>query len=181
LIVGGVLVGVLVLVVILSSLGGGGHAQKDRAGAQGSGESTTTTSTSSTARPGGKSTTHSGSGSSVASDPANTPVAVLNGTSTSGLAHHLSGNLQQSGYTQATALNARPPGSHVSTVVEYASGHRLDAQHVAQTLGVTQVQPLDAATAPLAGSSTVVVIAGTDKAALVGASGATGATTGAGQ
>jgi hypothetical protein len=101
---------------------------------------------------------------------------VLNGTETAGLAHRISGNLQQSGYTQAAALAARPPGSHSTTVVEYASGHRADAQHVAQTLGVSQVQPLDAITTPMAGSATVVVIAGSDQAALAGSG--SGTTTG---
>jgi hypothetical protein len=95
-------------------------------------------------------------------------VAVLNGTNTTGLAHRLSTNLQQSGYTQATALNGTPPGSHATTVVEYTSGHRAEAQAVASSLGVTQVQPMETAVASLAGASTVVVVAGADKAAAVG-------------
>ncbi len=89
---------------------------------------------------------------------------MLNGTSTPNLAHRLSASLQQSGYSQATPLSGTPPGSHQTTVVEYTSGHRAEAAKVAQALGVTQVQPIEAAVSPLAGSSTVVVIAGLDKA-----------------
>ena len=96
--------------------------------------------------------------------PAEAQVAVLNGTSTPNLAHRLSASLQQSGYSQATPLNGTPPGSHQTTVIEYTSGHRAEAAQVAQALGVTQVQPIEAAVSPLVGSSTVVVIAGLDKA-----------------
>jgi hypothetical protein len=165
LIVGGVIAGVVVLVVILSSLGGGGSNKA-------SSNATATTSAQSSSSSSGTHTTASTptggeSSSAAAASPADTRVAVLNGTETQGLAHRLSSNLQQSGYTQASALEARPAGSHPSTVVEYASGHRADAEQVAKTLGVTQVQPLDSITAPLVGSAAVVVLAGADQAALV--------------
>jgi hypothetical protein len=159
LIVGGVIVGVLLLVFAVSALKGGG----------GSGASVTQSSASSQAPPsrGAHRSAHA-----VASNPANTTVAVLNGTSTAGLAHHLASDLQQSGYTLAAASAAVPPGSHPTTVVEYAHGHRADAQTVAKALNVTQVQAMDATTAPLAGSATIVVLAGADQAALLGGGGA---------
>jgi hypothetical protein len=94
-------------------------------------------------------------------------VAVLNGTQTAGLAHEISGNLRQSGYTQAIALNGQPPGANQVTVVEYTHGHRADAEGVARTLSVTHVQPMDSATSSLSGSATVVVVVGLDKAATV--------------
>ena len=94
-------------------------------------------------------------------------MAVLNGTETEGLAHKISGNLRQSGYTQATALGGHPPGANQVTVVEYARGHQADAEGVARSLGVTQVQPIEPSTASLSGSATVVVIVGLDKAATV--------------
>ena len=50
-------------------------------------------------------------------------------------------------------------------MVEYASGHQADAQRVARALGVTQAQPIEGTVASLAGSATVVVIVGLDKAA----------------
>ena len=92
---------------------------------------------------------------------------MLNGTETTGLAHTLSTTLRQGGYTQATALNGTPPGSHATTLVEYSSGHWAEAQGVASALSVTQVQPMEADVSSLVGTATVVVIAGADKAAAV--------------
>jgi hypothetical protein len=94
-------------------------------------------------------------------------VAVLNGTGTAGLAHRVAGELQQSGYSQATPLGGSPPGANQVTVVEYASGHQRDAEGVARSLGVGQAQPMEASVASLSGSATVVVIVGLDKAATV--------------
>jgi hypothetical protein len=99
-----------------------------------------------------------------ATPPAETSVVVLNGTETPGLAHRLSTELQQSGYSQANALFARPPGSNEVTVVEYASGHQADAAQVAHSLSVSHVQPMEQGVAQLAGSAKVVVVAGADKA-----------------
>jgi hypothetical protein len=107
-----------------------------------------------------------------ASNPADTAVVVLNGTSTTGLAHHLAADLQQSGYTRAVASAGVPPGTHATTVVEYTSGHRADAQAVAKVLDVMQVQAIDGTIASLAGSATVVVLAGADQATQLGGGGA---------
>ncbi len=101
----------------------------------------------------------------AAFDPAETTVTVLNGTETTGLAHHISSELQQTGFSQATALNGRPPGTNQVTVVEYASGHQTEASGVAHSLSVTHVQPMESSVAALAGSANVVVIVGQDKAA----------------
>jgi LytR cell envelope-related transcriptional attenuator len=105
--------------------------------------------------------------SSSPASPAETSVAVLNGTETAGLAHDVSGTLRQNGYTQATALNGRPPGANQVTAVEYSHGHQADAEGVARSMSVTKVQPIGSATAALAGSATVVVVVGLDKAATV--------------
>jgi hypothetical protein len=128
--------------------------------------------------------THHREVSLPASNPSETHVVVFNGTETEGLAHRLSSNLQQSGYTLAAALSGNPPGSYSATVVEYASGHHADADHVAQTLGVTQVRRLDPALAAMAAGASVVVVAGPDQVGVVGgeATGTTGeASAGAGQ
>jgi LytR cell envelope-related transcriptional attenuator len=100
-----------------------------------------------------------------ATSPAEASVAVLNGTETTGLAHRISGVLQQRGYSQATALSGRPSGANQVTVVEYASGHQADAEGVAHSVGATKVQPMEGGVASLAGSAKVVVIVGADKAA----------------
>ena len=81
-----------------------------------------------------------------------------------GLAHRVSGELQQAGYSQAAAVSGHPSGSGQLTVVEYTGGHRSDAEGVAHSLAVTQVQPIEAAVSALAGSANVVVIVGADKA-----------------
>jgi hypothetical protein len=88
------------------------------------------------------------------------------------LAHHLASDLQQSGYTLAAASTGVPPGTHATTVVEYASGHRADAKAVAKALNVTQVQAIESTIASLAGSATVVVLAGADQASQLGGGGA---------
>jgi hypothetical protein len=92
---------------------------------------------------------------------------VLNGTEKAGLAHHVSAELQQRGYSQAAALSGTPPGSNQVSAVQYASGHQADAEGVAHALGITQVQPLEGTVEALAGSAKVVVIVGADKAATV--------------
>jgi hypothetical protein len=165
LIVGGLIVAVVVIVVLIVSLGGGGK------GASSSSSGTAATSTSASKHTGAS--THkstpakhaSGSTSVPITQPANLSVAVLNRTSTTGLAHHVSEELQQHGYTKATALNGQPPGSNEVTLVEYASGHKADAQRLASSLGVAQAQPVEGTVASMAGSASVVVIVGLDKAA----------------
>jgi hypothetical protein len=159
LIVGAVVIGVVAVVLVVSSLGSS------------SGKSPTTATTTAAHTPAhhnhtstSASTAHPSETSAPIANPAEAQVAVLNGTSTPNLAHRLSASLQQSGYSQAAPLSGTPPGSHQTTVVEYSSGHRAEAAQVARALGVTQMQPIEAAVSPLTGSSTVVVIAGLDKA-----------------
>jgi hypothetical protein len=91
-------------------------------------------------------------------------VDVLNATSTTGLAHRTAGELQKSGYSQATALAGRPSAGTQSTVVQYASGHQADAQAVAHAISVNQLHPLESSITALAPGATVVVIVGADKA-----------------
>lgn len=155
LIAAGVVVVVLVVAVAFVALKGGGSA---------------TTSTHNTpsakARPAGLQTS--------VSNPADVAVTVLNGTETNGLAHHLAADLQQSGYAHALASSAVPPGTHATTVIEYAPGHRTDGQAVAKALNVTRVQPIEGTISSLASSASVVVVAGADQAALLGGGGTQG-------
>jgi hypothetical protein len=147
-------------VAVLVSLGGGSKGGSSAAStsakqASSGGESSGTKTSSSTQSSGGGTTV----------DRAQANVVVLNGTSTNGLAHHVSSELSEHGFTKATALTGHPPGANQVTVVEYASGHKAEAQSVARTLGVSQAQPMEGTVASLAGSATVVVIVGLDKAA----------------
>jgi LytR cell envelope-related transcriptional attenuator len=162
LIVGAVIIGVLVLVFAVGVLKGGGSSK----------HSTSTATQSSAAGETQHAATHTRtSATAAASNPSEVAVVVLNGTGTSGLAHHLAADLQQGGYSQAAALGGVPPGTHASTVVQYARGHRADAQAVAKALNVTQVQAIEANIASLAGSATVVVLAGADQASQLGGGG----------
>jgi hypothetical protein len=154
LILGGVVLAVAVVVLAVSALKGGSKP------------SSTAT------QPPVHSTVAHTRGPAPASNPSEVNVAVLNGTSTNGLAHHLAADLQQSGYTHAEASSAVPPGTHATTVVQYTSGHRADGQAVAKALDVTQVKPMEASTASLVSSATVVVLAGVDQAARLGGGGA---------
>jgi hypothetical protein len=147
-------------VVLVTSLGGSSHAPKASSSvtigaappAASKHAKTHHASTTSTQR------------SATVANPSETSVAVLNGTETTGLAHRVSGELQAGGYTQAVPLSGHPAGSSQQTLVEYGNGHRGEAEAVAHSLGVGQVQPLEPTVAALAGSSSVVVIVGADKA-----------------
>jgi hypothetical protein len=151
------LLAVAALVVLAVSALGGGSSEKT-----GSAAARQTGSTSSTSTVAKHKASSAPKGHVVS--PADTPISVLNGTEAAGLAHHVSASLQQRGYSQAAALAGRPPGSSQVTVVQYASGHRPEAQAVAHTLGVQTVQPLESAVATLAGTAKVVVVVGADKA-----------------
>jgi polyisoprenyl-teichoic acid--peptidoglycan teichoic acid transferase len=157
-----VLIGVAVIVVIVTSLTGGGSGSHSAAKSS-STSSAHVTSTHSSSHTRQVST----EASSPAASPAETTVAVLNGTGTTGLAHAISSNLRQNGYSQAEALDGRPAGANQVSVVEYTTGHKAEAEGVARSLSVTKVQPIEATTASLAGSASVVVIVGLDKAATV--------------
>ena len=162
LVVGGLVVAVVAIVAIVLSLGGGKGASSSsseaRGGSSTTGQRTSTHGSSTTAK-------RSSSGSAPAStSPGALNVVVLNGTTTTGLAHHVSEELQQHGYAKSTALSGQPPGANQVTVVEYADGHRGDAQRVASALGVSQAQPIEGTVASMAGSASVVVIVGLDKA-----------------
>jgi hypothetical protein len=158
LILGGVVLGVAAIVLVVSALKGGGKPSPTVS------RPSTPSTVAHATRP----------APAPASNPGELNVAVVNGTSTNGLAHHLADDLQQSGYKRAEASSAVPPGTHATTVVQYTSGHRADGQAVAKALDVTRVLPMEASTASLAGRATVVVVAGADQAAQLGGGGAQG-------
>jgi hypothetical protein len=156
-VVGAVIVGVIVVVLAVTVLGKGSSGTSNSPAVTSSSSASAGTHHAHTIAPHGES-------SSPTVSAAETQVAVINGTGTAGLAHRLSASLQQSGYSQATPLDGAPPGTRQTTVVEYASGHRAEAAGVAHAVGVSQVQPMEASVSPLVGGSTVVVVAGLDKA-----------------
>jgi len=167
-IVGAVVIGVVAIVLVATSLGSSSSPSSSN-GRQNA--SSTSGAAAHRHRAQSHTQTQSSESSTPSVSPAETQVAVLNGTNTTGLAHRLAAGLQQSGYSQATPLDGTPPGSHQTTVVEYGSGHRAEAEGVAHALSVSTVQPLEASVTPLVGGSTVVVIAGMDKAGPTGETG----------
>jgi len=94
--------------------------------------------------------------------PGDISVAVLNGTSTPGLAGRVGDDVTSSGFKLDTVTNSRK--SFQQTVVMFGPGEEPAANKVAHVLGVTPVQPIDAETRALAPSADVVVIAGADRA-----------------
>ncbi|HKG04455.1 MAG TPA: LytR C-terminal domain-containing protein [Conexibacter sp.] len=74
-------------------------------------------------------------------------VAVLNGTTTAGLASTVAATLTSDGFVQGPVTNASDQARSV-TVVSYFGGHEAEAQEVAKTLNVPAdaVQPIDADT-----------------------------------
>jgi LytR cell envelope-related transcriptional attenuator len=107
---------------------------------------------------------HSTAAVAGAANPSEIAVGVLNGTETPQLAHHAASELVGKGFSKAVALVGKPEGSNQVSVVEYTSGHHADAAAVASSLGISTVQPIEGSTAALAGSATVAVVIGQDKA-----------------
>jgi hypothetical protein len=147
-----------VAAVLVLTLGGRGGSRTGGAASTGAAGSVRTPSTHRRAA------SHATPGTSSAG---RVPVAVLNGTETAGLAHRVSEQLRHGGYSRANPLGGRPPGANQATLVEYAAGHRNDAEGVARALGVAQPQPMEATVGSLSGSATVVGIVGLDKASTV--------------
>lgn len=98
-------------------------------------------------------------------DPSQIEVAVLNGTTASGLASKVGSDLQANGFDLGEVSNATP--GFDQTVVLFGRGSEREARKVAKTLGVRAVQPLgpdDRDLARLGGGADVIVIAGEDRA-----------------
>ncbi|MBV9819822.1 MAG: LytR C-terminal domain-containing protein [Solirubrobacterales bacterium] len=104
--------------------------------------------------------------------PSTVTVAVLNGTSTTNLAHDIMAKLSHVGYRQGAVLTA-PDQTQTSTVVGYLPSYRREAEAVARSLKLrmSAVQAVDASNravacngATTACSAQVVVTVGADLA-----------------
>jgi hypothetical protein len=140
------LVGLVLVIVVISSLGGDeGPKQANRAAPE-------------TQQPA------SGSSGSQPVNRGSVTVAVLNGTTIPGLAAQVSDQVERGGFKRGTVTNAADQ-QRPSTTVAYSSGFKRAAQEVARLLGVAQAEPLDASTQAIAGGDAqVVVTVGTDRA-----------------
>jgi LytR cell envelope-related transcriptional attenuator len=104
----------------------------------------------------------------AAVDPHSITVAVLNGTTVTGLANTVANEIQQAGFQRGNTDNALTQGQQAESVVEYSGDHRRAARLVGQKLGISQVEKIDAQTQGIAGDATVTVIVGADKAGSTG-------------
>ena len=99
-----------------------------------------------------------------AAERGQTTVAVLNGTTTTGLAAELVEQLTRAGYREGPRGN-NADQQRAASVVLYRDGADAAARDVSQVLDIADVQPMDEQTAaqPI-GDAQVVVIAGQDQA-----------------
>jgi hypothetical protein len=95
--------------------------------------------------------------------PGSVTVAVLNGTTATGLANQFADKVQEFGFKRGVTDNALTQGQQTESVVEYAHGSKAAAQLVGKKLGISQFEPVDAPTQGRAGDATVIVVVGADK------------------
>lgn|SRR5690348_14291588 len=96
--------------------------------------------------------------------PSSVTVAVLNGTTVTGLASQTSNKLVQMGFKQGNFKNAATQGQQAQSVVEFSGNNSRAARLVANRLGISDIEPIDSQTQQLAGDATVTVIIGADRA-----------------
>jgi hypothetical protein len=117
----------------------------------------------------GTATTKTTTGSSATPTPAPAPgtytVAVLNGTTVPGLARGVANRLQNTKFKIGNVTNAATQ-DRSATLVEFAAGHRAEADAVAKAIevGKDAIQPLSPGSKTIAGDqATVVVTVGSDQ------------------
>jgi LytR cell envelope-related transcriptional attenuator len=97
-------------------------------------------------------------------NPSKITVAVLNGTTITGLASETANKLEQQGFQRGNTSNADTQGQQAQSVVEYSGNNSRAARLVANKLGISDIEPIDAQTQVKAGDATVTVIIGADRA-----------------
>jgi hypothetical protein len=97
-------------------------------------------------------------------DPATITVAVLNGTQVTGLAGTTGQKVSEAGFRLGNVATASQSAPRAESVVLYRPGASREARTVARKLGISQIEPVDAASEVLAGTATVVVVVGADRA-----------------
>ncbi len=95
-------------------------------------------------------------------DPSQVTVAVLNGTTVTGLAADVGDTVEQEGYQLGNVTNSLDQ-ERAESVVFYAPGAEAEAMDVSRRLQITQREEIDPDTQALAGDASVVVVVGADK------------------
>ncbi|MCX6387033.1 MAG: LytR C-terminal domain-containing protein, partial [Solirubrobacterales bacterium] len=148
LIVGGALILIIVAIVAVTQLGGSSDSATITTG--GKTTSPTTANNPATTTP-------------ASVDRATTTVAVLNGTTTPGLAAEVADQIEKAGFARGITTNAADQ-QRAGTTVVYAKGFKAAAQQVAKIIGVASIAPIDASTQAIAGpGASVVVTVGADR------------------
>src|SRR5919197_851546 len=96
-------------------------------------------------------------------NPSKVTVAVLNGTTITGLASQTADKLQQQGFVRGNTSNALTQGQQAQSVVEYSGNNSRAARLVANKLGISDIEPIDAQTQAKAGDAIVTAITGADR------------------
>ncbi len=95
-------------------------------------------------------------------DPSQVTVAVLNGTTVTGLAADVGDTVEREGYQLGNVTNSLDQ-ERAESVVFYAPGAEAEAEDVARRLKIAQREEIDPDTQALAGDASVVVVVGADK------------------
>jgi hypothetical protein len=98
------------------------------------------------------------------SPPAETNVAVLNGTTSTGLAGTIADQISAEGYQRGVVETNERDQTIEQTIIYYADGERATARAVGRLLSVENFEPLDPETESLAPDADIVVLAGADQA-----------------
>ena len=108
--------------------------------------------------------TADGGGGGTRKPPAETNVAVLNGTTFTGLAGDIADTVTGEGYERGIVETNTRDQTIQDSIVYYAEGERPAARAIARMLSVANVEPIDAETQSVAPDADVVVLAGVDQA-----------------
>jgi hypothetical protein len=158
--IGAIVVVAIVAVVLLTGVLGGGDPDTQPPNTIGEPTSDTTADSSTTETPGGSKTTPT-----AAPAPGTYVVAVLNGTTVPGLARGVANRLQNTKFKIGNVTNAATQ-DRSATLVEFAPGHRAEADAVAKAIevGRDSIQQLSPGSKTIAGDqATVVVTVGSDQ------------------
>ena len=101
-------------------------------------------------------------GQSSVTEAANTQVAVLNSTSSAGLAAEYANKVKKLGYRVTPVGNSDQPFE--SSVVYFEPAGQDAAGRVASAVGIGVIEPISPEIRPQAGGASVVVVLGSDKA-----------------
>jgi hypothetical protein len=158
--IGAIVVVAIVAVVLLTGALGGDGTSTQKANTIGTPGVDQTADADATKTTGSKAPTPT-----AAPKPGSYTVAVLNGTTVPGLARGVANRLQNTKYKIGNVTNAATQ-DRSATLVEFAPGHRAEADSVAKAIevGADAIQPLSAGSKTIAGDqATVVVTVGSDQ------------------